>query len=166
MIGSTQAASLSAAALALLAAALPAGAQTAKPPPARVPVLLELFTSEGCSSCPRADAFVLRLLAEQPVEGVETIALFEHVDYRNRLGWRDPFPDPLFSARLKAHAPLAAGRIYTPQVVVAGSFAVPGNDPESIRSALRAAAGQVGATMALQVRRWPPSSCPTRCWSQ
>ncbi len=145
---------LCAAALALLAAALPASAQSAaKPQPARVPVLLELFTSEGCSSCPPADAMVLRLLAEQPVEGVEVVALSEHVDYWNRLGWRDPFSAGLFSARQEAYAPLAAGRIYTPQVVVGGSFAVPGNDSGSVRSALQAAAGQPRGKVALQVRR-------------
>ncbi len=145
---------LCAAALALLAAALPASAQTAaKPQPARIPVLLELFTSEGCSSCPPADALVLRLLAEQPIDGVEVVALSEHVDYWNRLGWRDPFSDGLFSARQEAYAPLAAGRIYTPQVVIDGSFAVPGNDPQSVRGALKAAAGLPRGKVALQVRR-------------
>ena len=149
----TPAAPLCAAVL-LLGLALPLQAQTAgKPQPARVPVLLELFTSEGCSSCPPADAMLLRLLEEQPIEGVEVIALSEHVDYWNRLGWRDPFSDGLFSARQEAYAPLAAGRIYTPQVVVDGSFAVPGNDPQSVRGALKAAAGQARGKVNVQLRR-------------
>jgi hypothetical protein len=152
-MSSTHAVPLCAAALLLFAAALPAVAQTAGPEPTRVPVLLELFTSEGCSSCPTADALVLRLLAEQPVPGALVVALSEHVDYWNRLGWRDPFSDPLFSARQEAYAPLAAGRVYTPQVVVGGSFAVPGNDPRSVREALAAAAAQPHGTVALQVRR-------------
>ncbi len=103
----------------------------------RTPVLVELFTSEGCSSCPPADRVLARLVEEQPVSGVEIIALGFHVDYWNRLGWRDPFSSSRYSDRQQAYARvLGASSIYTPQAVVDGTHGFVGSDWSAARRLL------------------------------
>ena len=95
---------------------------------ARVPVVVELFTSEGCSDCPPADA-VLTRLAGQPVAGVEVLALGEHVDYWDRQGWKDPFSAAAFSARQMEYArALHIESPYTPQMIVNGRNEFVGSD--------------------------------------
>jgi hypothetical protein len=109
----------------------------AQAPAARVPVLVELFTSEGCSSCPPADALLAELAGARGVPGVDVVPLSLHVDYWNRLGWMDPFSSAAFSERQAAYA--RSGRIYTPQMVVDGTAELLGSDAARARAAIRAA---------------------------
>jgi len=122
--------------------------------PAPVPVVAELFTSEGCSSCPPADALLMRLLAEQPVEGVEVIGVSEHVDYWNGLGWRDPFSSSRFSERQREYARARSwSSIYTPQMVVDGRLQALGSNPTGVRQALLEAAKAPHASVAVSATR-------------
>jgi hypothetical protein len=95
-----------------------------------VPVVIELFTSEGCSSCPPADDVLTRLVSNQPVAGAQIIALGEHVDYWDHLGWRDAFSSATFSRRQTEYADrvFRKGNIYTPQLVINGRQEVVGSD--------------------------------------
>jgi hypothetical protein len=112
-----------------------------RPPSARVPVLVELFTSEGCSSCPLADVALARLERTQPVAGAEIVPLSLHVDYWDRLGWADPFSSASFSARQSDYSRAwGENRVYTPQVVVDGRVELLGSDETKARSAVEEAA--------------------------
>ena len=116
--------------------------------PHRVPVLVELFTSEGCSSCPPADDVLARLVREQPVQDVEIVALSEHVDYWDSLGWKDPYSNPIFTERQETYGSLVArGRVYTPQAVVDGRVAMVGSDESLVRDAAAKSAAQSHGTL-------------------
>jgi hypothetical protein len=88
----------------------------------RIPVIIELFTSEGCNTCPPADKYLQTLVREQPIDGVEIIPLQEHVDYWNRHGWTDPFSSAQFSNRQGYYATFfKLSAIFTPQLIVDGT---------------------------------------------
>ena len=122
------------------AAAAPARSATGSRPV----VLVELFTSQGCSSCPPAD----QLLGQLPgaVDGIEVLPLAFHVDYWNDLGWSDPFSRAEWTARQKRYVDaLADGRIYTPQLVVQGSADVVGSDRRAAVGLIRRAASRTAS---------------------
>jgi hypothetical protein len=106
-------------------------------PGEKIPVMIELFTSEGCSSCPPADILLSQLEEKQPVAGAQIIALSEHVDYWNRLGWADPYSSALFSQRQSQYSQVFGLQdIYTPQMVVDGRVEFVGSRAHKAREAI------------------------------
>ncbi len=102
-------------------------------------VVVELFTSQGCSSCPPADA-LWRRLGEEPALRARVVPLAFHVDYWNSLGWSDPFSSAAWSARQSDYArAFASDRIYTPQAVVGGRVECVGSDENEILARVGAA---------------------------
>src|SRR5213592_3919770 len=142
-------------ALAVMAAATPVRSHTqASAAGDRIPVIVELFTSEGCSSCPPADEVLTKLVTTQAVANAEIIALGEHVDYWDRLGWRDPFSSAAFTARQSEYASQAfrTDNIYTPQLIVDGREAVVGSDYRAATAAIARATAPGGAAAAARLR--------------
>ena len=115
----------------------------AGPAPPRAAVLVELFTSQGCSSCPGAEAYLDRLRREQPIAGAEVIPVALHVDYFDRAGWKDVFSSPAFSQRQEDYARVLDTDVYTPQMVVNGREAVVATDAERVNRAVASAAARV-----------------------
>jgi hypothetical protein len=138
---------------------------------ARTSVLIELFTSEGCSSCPPADALLEKLDRSQPVRGADLIVLSEHVDYWNDIGWKDPYSSHECSERQSAYAGHFGRRgIYTPQMVVDGHFEFVGSDERKAAQAIENAAkfpkasviissirlsGEMTISLHLETGSWP-----------
>lgn len=101
--------------------------------------VVELFTSEGCSSCPPADRLLADLAAGAIREGRPIFTLSFHVDYWNHLGWADPFSRPAHTERQQAYAQALGGGVYTPEMIVNGTAAFVGSDRARARQALQAA---------------------------
>jgi hypothetical protein len=123
-----------------------------------VPVVVELFTSQGCSSCPPADQF-MKVLAERD----DVIALSMHVDYWDYIGWKDEFADPQHAERQRAYATHSGRRsVYTPEMIVNGDIDIIGAKPMAVATAIEAHKAQPrlvevvlsreGATMNVAVR--------------
>src|SRR5450432_1411576 len=108
--------------------------------------VIELFTSQGCSSCPPADK-----LLSQFVTDPSLIPISLPIDYWDYLGWKDTLADPRNSARQRAYSRVRGDRdVYTPQVVVNGSVHALGSDKEAIEAAI-ASSRKSGATLSLPV---------------
>ena len=119
----------------------------------RGPVILELFTSEGCSSCPPADELLRTIDSAGQIDGIPVVVLGEHVDYWDHEGWRDTFSSQQATLRqttykTRLHFPSE----FTPQVVVDGRYSVLGSDAQALRSAVhRVAADSSGVTLTLRL---------------
>ncbi|SIS78334.1 DUF1223 domain-containing protein [Phaeovulum vinaykumarii] len=113
------------------------------------PVVVELFTSQGCSACPPADALLAEIAPRRDI-----IALSLHVDYWDYLGWSDIFAQSAFTDRQRGYARIAGERaVFTPQMIVAGATILPDVTPAVLEGAIAAAAAHPAAPVRLQVRR-------------
>lgn len=111
------------------------------------PTVIELYTSQGCSSCPPADALLMELATRDDV-----VALALHVDYWDYIGWRDTFADPIYSKRQKAYARARGEKmVYTPQIVVNGTRTIVGVDAAGLAALLKADANR--ALIDLDIQR-------------
>src|SRR5215831_12828378 len=116
----------------------------AGPAPARGPVVVELFTSEGCSSCPPADDLLSKLAKEGTVGGAQVIPLGLHVTYWDQLGWKDSasLPDATDRQQEYGRGLFGLDNVYTPQAVVDGRTQLVGSDEAGLRRAITKAAGE------------------------
>ncbi|MBV9296493.1 MAG: DUF1223 domain-containing protein [Acidobacteriaceae bacterium] len=106
-------------------------------PPEKTPVLLELFTSLGCSSCPPADKLLAEVDRQQPIEGAKLIVLSEHVDYWNTPAWSDPFSSGTCTERQQSYDSRFGVEVYTSQLVIDGTTALLGSNWERAASAIQ-----------------------------
>src|SRR5262249_21628838 len=119
---------------------------------ATTPVIVELFTSEGCSDCPSADIVLAKLVAEQPIDGADVIGLGEHVDYWDQLGWKDRFSSAALTKRQQAYgAQFHLGSVYTRQMVVDGRAQFVGSDGVAARKAIERAVAVSHASLTIRI---------------
>lgn len=110
---------------------------------AQNPVIVELFTSQGCSSCPAADKNLTQIIAHAEMNGQEVLGLSFHVDYWNYIGWRDPYSKKEFTERQKKYATiLKTESVYTPQMIINGQVEFVGSDEEKCVDEINKALGQ------------------------
>ena len=122
------------------------------PPPTVLPVIVELFTSQGCSSCPPADKLLTEFASQSPVPGARVIPLSFHVDYWNDIGWVDPFSSPAFTKRQVEYQTIfKVSNIYTPQAVIGGLRECVGNDREKLVRQIEIASKDAKATISIDV---------------
>lgn len=132
--------------LAVLVLALPIAAQAQSKPQSKQGVLVELYTSQGCSSCPPADAFLAELAQQS---GVIPLAL--HVDYWDYIGWNDTFAQKIFSDRQRDYAAdVNDNMVYTPQMIVAGGARIKGHNRGSAQAEIAASRSDVDLTITRQ----------------
>lgn len=130
-------------------------AQTDAKGDVRQPVLVELFTSEGCSSCPPADELLANLDAMQPVAAARVIVLSEHVTYWDHEGWRDPYSLEEVTDRQKWYDEnLGLSRVYTPQAIVDGTVQVLGTDEHKLLQAITDAAEKTKTELSIDHATW------------
>jgi hypothetical protein len=133
-------------------------AHEASPAPEAGPVIIELFTSQGCSSCPPADRLLTRLAGDPRLQD-RVIPLSFHVDYWNYIGWTDPFSSRRWSERQQGYArAFRSNRIYTPQLVVSGRTGLNGSDEAGARKRIaEALAAEPAGRVTLSVDPLGPS---------
>lgn len=128
----------------------------AGPPPTSV--LVELFTSEGCSDCPPADTVLQKLIDASPVPGARVVGLGQHVDYWDRLGWKDRFSSAALTERQRVYATrFASESIYTPQIVVDGRTEFVGSDATAARKAIERALTASHGLVGIEIQPGPPN---------
>lgn len=119
------------------------------------PVLVELFTSEGCSDCPPADDLLARLEHDQPIPGVHVVVLSEHVTYWNHQGWADPFSMEQMDYRQRDYQEhFRLGDVYTPQMVVDGAEQFVGSNVNALNTAMTHAAAGIKQPVEVSAASW------------
>ena len=125
----------------------------------RVPVLVELFTSEGCSDCPPADRLLEELDTKQPIAHAQAIVLSEHVTYWNHLGWRDPYSLDEINQRQNEYGDrFRLDSVYTPQAVIDGAAQLVGNNASGLVHAIENAASSPKKALSIGDAHWDGGS--------
>lgn len=129
------------------------------------PTVIELYTSQGCSSCPPADALLAQIATRSDV-----IALALHVDYWDYIGWKDTFGDPAYAKRQRAYArAMGENMVFTPQMVINGTTAIVGSDAAALSAALAPVGGRnapvlhlsrEGGTLSIRAKAAPDLAAP------